>query len=330
MPRPITLFTAPWSDLPLEEVVQRAADWGYDGLEVCCWGSHFEVQRAASEGGYCQHLIELASRHELSVSVISNHPVGQAVGDAVDQRHRARLPEYVWGGGEHAEVSQRAAAEMAATARAAQQVGAGVVAGLSGSPLTPAALDDPLPASTTRGLLAEFARRWQPILDVFAECGVRFACEVRPGQAAFDIPSAEAALEALGGRDEFGFLFDPGHLHWQGIDPVEFLRRFGDRIYHVHANDARLNLNGRAGVLNGYLPPGHPDRGWEYRAPGRGGVDWEAVVRGLNEVGYQGPISLDWKDAGIDRDWGAEDACRFLRRLEFPAPRHDAGPPEFE
>ena len=171
--------------------------------------------------------------------------------------------------------------------------------------------------------LADFARKWEPILDACRECGLRYAFEVHPGQIALDLYSAERALQAVNGREEFGFTFDPSHLVWQGVDPVEFLRRFPDRIYHVHIKDVVLTLNGRSSVLNSYLPHGDPRRGWHFRAPGHGGVDWEGVIRALNEIGYDGPLSVEFKDAGMDRDFGAEDACKFVKRLDFTPARSD-------
>lgn len=323
MARPVILFSGQWIDLSLEELAQKVSEWGYQGLELCCWGDHLEVQRALSAEDYCQKTLELLARYDLSASVISNHRVGQAVCDAIDARHQPLLPDYVWGDGQPLGVQQRAAEEMMATARVAQKLGASIVGGFSGSSLWSYVVGYPPP---TAGVIAagfqDFARKWAPILDVCQECGVKFAFEVHPGQIAFDLYSAEQALDALGGRQEFGFLFDPSHLHWQGIDPVEFLRRFPDRIYHVHIKDAILTLNGRSGILGSYLPLGDPRRGWDYRSPGHGGIDWEAVIRGLNEIGYEGALAVEWKDAGMNRDHGAEDACKFVKRLDFePAQR---------
>ena len=157
---------------------------------------------------------------------------------------------------------------------------------------------------------------------------MRFACEVHPGQIAFDLYSAELVLDALDGREEFGFTFDPSHLHWQGVDPVEFLRRFPDRIYHVHVKDAQLTLNGRAGVLAGYWPSGDPRAGWQFRSPGHGGIDWAAIIRGLNEIGYDGPLAVDWHDPGMDREYGAADACRFVKSARLrPADARPEGVP---
>jgi sugar phosphate isomerase/epimerase len=320
MPRPVVLFTGQWADLPLEELIPKVAEWGYQGLDLCCWGDHFEVQRALADPEYCARKLELLNNHELSVAVVSNHRVGQAVCDVIDARHRALLPDYVWGDGQPEGVRARAAEEMMATVRAAQKLGVSVLGGFTGSPLWSYVAGYPAPDP---GVVAEawrsFAHQWNPILDVCREAGIRFAFEVHPGQIAFDLYSAEMALEALDGREEFGFTLDPSHLHWQGVDPVAFIRRFRDRIYHVHIKDVALTLHGTSSILNSYLPAGDSRRGWEFRAPGHGGVDWEAFIRALNEIGYAGPLAVEFKDSGMDRDHGVEEACKFVKRLDFPS-----------
>src|SRR3954463_245335 len=328
MPRPVILFTNGWTDTPLDDLAGKAAEWGYAGLELACWGDHFEVQRALTEADYVSSRADLLARHDLQAPVLSNHRTGQAVCDPIDVRHQALLPDYVWGDGKPTGVRQRAAEEMAATFRAAQKVGAGVVSGFNGSPLWSyvAGYPGPTPEVVAAGF-QDFVKLWSPVLDVARDEGGKFAFEVHPGQIAFDLYSAEAALDALGGRAEFGFTFDPSHLHWQGVDPVEFLRRFPNRVYHVHVKDAALTLDGRSGVLNSHLPPGDPRRGWEFRSPGRGGIDWEGVIRALNEIGYDGPLGVAWHAPGLDREFGAAEACRFVKELDFdPPPR---GPKAF-
>lgn len=322
MARTVILFTGPWTDLPLEELSQKASEWGYQGFELSCWGDHFEVQRALSEADYGQKKLDLLAKYELGVSVLSNHRVSQAVGDRIDGRHQGLLPDYVWGDGDPEEVGQRAAEEMTATVRAAQKLGVALVGGFSGSTLWSyvAGYPGPTPAALAAGF-QDFARRWNPILDVCKDAGIKFAFEVHPGQIAYDLYSAEMALDALSGREEFGFTFDPSHLHWQGVDPVEFLRRFPDRIFHVHIKDVVINLNGRNGMLGSYLPLGDPRRGWDFRSPGHGGIDWEAIIRTLNDIGYDGALAIDWKDCGMNREYGAEDACRFVKRLDFEPSR---------
>ncbi len=163
-------------------------------------------------------------------------------------------------------------------------------------------------------LLAEL---WNPILDVFQECGVKFGLEVHPTEIAFDIYSAERAIEALDRREEFGFNFDPSHLIWQGVDPVEFIRSFPDRIYHVHMKDAAVTLSGRTGILTSHLPFGDPRRGWDFRSVGRGGVRFEEVIRALNAIKYAGPLSVEWEDSGMDREAGAREAAQFCKNVDF-------------
>jgi sugar phosphate isomerase/epimerase len=326
MGRPVLLFTGPWADLPLEEVAAQAAEWGYQGLDLCCWGDHLEVQRAQSDDDYAPARLELFNRLELAVPVVSCHRVSTAVCDPVDERHRDVLPDYVWGDGDPAGVRQRAAEEVMATARAAQKLGAGVLAGFLGSPIWGQVLGYPAPrAAAIDEAFRAVARAWAPVLDACAECGLKYAFEAHPGQIAFDYYSAERLLEELGGRGEFGFLLDPAHLHWQGVDPVEFVRRFGDRIWHVHVKDLAVTLDGRSGLLASYLPYDDPRRGWAPRSPGRGGLDWEAIVRALNAAGYDGPLSVEWSDPGMERGFGAQEACQFVQRLNFDPPPRPGG-----
>lgn len=322
MARPVTMFTGQWADLSTETLAAKFSDFGYDGLELACWGDHFEVQRALKEPDYCDKKRKLLEKHNLNVWAISSHLVGQAVLDIIDDRHKAILPPYVWGDGKPAAVNQRAAEELKAAARAAQRLGVSVVNGFTGSsiwqwiysfpPVSPKTIDDGFK------LLAE---RFNPILDVFGECGVKFALEVHPTEIAFDIYTAERALDALGNREEFGFNFDPSHLIWQGMNPVEFIRKFPDRIYHVHMKDAIVKLDGRTGILASHLNFGDPRRGWDFRSLGRGGVNFEEIIRALNDAGYRGPLSVEWEDSGMDRDHGAKEACAFVKKIDFEPSR---------
>ena len=318
MARPVTLCTGQWADLPLEKLAVLAKDFGFDGLELCCYGDHFEVDKAMAHPGYLDNLRKTLDKNGLQVFAISNHLVGQAVLDNIDLRHKSVLPSYVWGDGDPAGVNRRAVEEMKATARAAKRLGVSVVNGFTGSsvwhllysfpPVPPAWIDDGFK------LLAE---RFHPILDVFAECGVKFALEVHPTEIAFDLYTAERALEALDGRPEFGFNFDPSHLFWQGVDPVEFIRKFPDRIFHVHMKDAIVKLDGRTGILASHLNFGDPRRGWDFRSLGRGKVNFEEIIRALNDAGYAGPLSVEWEDSGMERQRGAREACQYVRKLDF-------------
>ncbi|MBI5758032.1 MAG: sugar phosphate isomerase/epimerase [Planctomycetales bacterium] len=318
MARPVTLFTGQWADLSLEEMCRKAKDFGYDGLELACWGDHFEVDKALSDDTYCSRKRELLAKYDLKLFAISNHLVGQAVLDNIDARHKSILPPYVWGDGQPAGVTKRAIEEMKNTARAAKKLGVSVVNGFTGSSIWHLIYDfPPVPRQMIDDGYALLAERWNPILDVFQECGVKFALEVHPTEIAFDIYSAERTLQALNRREEFGFNFDPSHLIWQGVDPAEFIKTFPDRIYHVHMKDASVTLNGRTGILTSHLPFGDQRRGWDFRSVGRGGVRFEEIIRALNHAKYSGPLSIEWEDMGMNREAGAREACQFTKNVDF-------------
>jgi len=323
MTRPITLFTGQWADLPFEEVCRLASSWGYDGLEIACSGDHFEVDRAIADPAYVKGRREILKRHGLAVYAISNHLSGQAVCDSpIDFRHKNILPKRVWGDGDAEGVRQRAAAEMQDTARAARALGVDVVIGFTGSSIWPyLAMFPPVPASVIDAGYSDFADRWNPILDVFDSEGVRFAHEVHPSEIAYDYWTTVRTLEAIGHREAFGLNWDPSHMVWQEIDPVGFLVDFADRIYHVDCKDTRMRTGGgRNGRISSHLPWSDPRRGWDFVSTGHGDVPWEDCFRTLNAIGYSGPISVEWEDAGMDRLVGAAEAVEFVRRLTFDPP----------
>jgi sugar phosphate isomerase/epimerase len=318
MARPVTLFTGQWADLTLEVICQKAKQWGYDGIELPCWGDHFNVQKALKEPGYCDERKALLAKYGLKCWAISNHLVGQLVLDVNDARTDDWVPANLRG--KHAEKNAWAIQEMKDTARAAAKLGVTVVNGFTGSSIWPYLYSfPPVSDQMIRDGFNLLAERWNPILDVFKQEGVRFGLEVHPTEIAFDIYSAEMALDALDRRPEFGFNYDPSHLHWQMVDPVAFIRHFPDRIYHVHVKDAARTLDGKSGILGSHLNFGDPRRGWDFRSPGRGQVDFDAIARALNDIKYDGPLSVEWEDPGMDREAGAAEAAQFVKiRMGFP------------
>ncbi|NLX09936.1 MAG: sugar phosphate isomerase/epimerase [Chloroflexi bacterium] len=319
MARPVTLFTGQWADLTLDTVAEKAASWGYDGLELACWGDHFEVDKALEDDSYVQSRWDILNRHGLKCFAISTHLVGQCVADAViDERHRGILPDRLWGDGDPEGVRQRAAEEVKNTARAAKKFGVNVVNGFTGSPVWHLIyFFPPTPMDMIDRGYREFADRWNPILDVFDEVGVRYALEAHPSEIAYDIYTAQRALEALNHRPAFGFNFDPSHFVHQQFDPVEFIDAFPDRIYHVHIKDSRVTLSGRNSILGSHLQFGDHRRGWNFVSPGHGDVDFEQIVRALNRIGYNGPLSVEWEDTGMDREHGAAESVEVVRSADF-------------
>ena len=326
MPRPIALLTAQWADLPFTTVCELASKWGYDGLEIACWGDHFDIHRAVNEPGYVEERKEILASYNLKAWALANHLVGQAVCDnPIDERHQGILPERLWGDGEAEGVRQRAAEEMKDAARAAAKMGIPTVVGFTGSSIWhPVAMFPPVPAEMIERGYQDFADRWNPILDVFDEEGVRFAHEVHPSEIAYDYWTTKRSLEAIGHRPAFGLNFDPSHFMWQDLDPVGFLWDFQDRIYHVHLKESRKQLDGRNGRLGSHLPWADPRRGWDFVSTGHGDVPWESIFRMLNFIGYEHSMSVEWEDAGMDRLTGGPEALEFVRKLTQIEPAEKA------
>ena len=262
MSRPVTLFTGQWADLPLEELAAKCATWGFDGLELACWGDHLDVAEALRDSGYCAGRRELLGRHGLGCWAIGNHLVGQAVCDPIDERHRGVLPPEVWGDGDPEGVRQRAAERMKDTARAAAQLGVDVVTGFTGSPIWHLLYSFPPNdfAAIERGY-EEFAERWGPIVDVFEAEGVRFALEVHPTEIAYDFVMTHKALAAIGDRPGFGINFDPSHFEHQFLDSAAYVTEFGPKVFHAHVKDSRRRLDDRSSILGGHVDFGQPGRG---------------------------------------------------------------------
>jgi sugar phosphate isomerase/epimerase len=305
--------------MPLDSLAEKAAGFGFDGLELACWGDHFDVARGARDKSYCDSRHEILSRHGLKTWAISNHLVGQAVADNIDTRHESILPPEIWGDGKPEGVRKRAQENMMMAAHAAKNLGVKMVNGFTGSPIWHLLYSfPPVPRQMIDDGYAFFARMWNPILDEFQECGVQFALEVHPTEIAFDTVSAQRALEAVGNRKEFGFNFDPSHLAYQGVCCVRFIRAFAGRIHHVHLKDAWWGHgDGSAGVFGGHTEFGDPRRYWDFRSLGHGDINFEEIIVALNDIGYSGPLSVEWEDCRMDREYGAAEACAFVKKLNF-------------
>jgi len=317
MKRPVTLFTGQWADLPFEILCEKVSAWGYDGLEIACWGDHLEVKKAAEDPAYVQKKLEMLAKHNLKCWALGAHLAGQCVGDLYDPRLDTFAPDKVKGKPE--ELRAWAIEEMKLTARAAKNLGCYVVNGFMGSPIWKFWYSFP---PTSEEMVEQGFQKikelWTPILDEFDRCGVKFALEVHPTEIAFDFYTAKRLLEVFDYRPTLGFNFDPSHLLWQGMVPHLFIREFPDRIFHVHMKDVAVTLDGKASLIGSHLPFGDLRRGWNFRSLGHGDVDFESIIRELNAIGYNGPLSVEWEDNGMDREFGAREALEFVRSHDFP------------
>lgn len=316
MSRAVTLYTIQWGDLPLEVLCEKAKSFGYDGLELGI-PAHIDVRQ--TDGKYYQEIKSLLQKYDLSLHTISTHLIGQAVCDNIDERHQSILPDYIWGDGDPEGVRRRAANHLISTGKAAKALGLDTVVGFTGSSIWHLLYSfPPVSEAMIEKGYQDFANRFIPILDEYQKLGVRYALEVHPSEIAFDTVSARRALEALNNHPAFGFNYDPSHLAYQGVDYVDFIYEFSDRIFHVHMKDVYWSDTPKqVGVFGGHTAFGDPRRYWNFRSVGRGKVNFEEIIRALNYINYQGPLSVEWEDSGMDREQGAAESCSFVKAVDF-------------
>lgn len=321
MARLVTLYTLQWGDLSLEEICKKAKDFGYDGLELGL-PDHLDVRQ--TDPAYYQGIKDLLSKYDMELRTISSHLIGQAVCDNISELHKGILPDYIWGDGEPEGVRQRAAEELIRTAHAAKMLGVDTVVGFTGSSIWQYLYSfPPVPETYIEKGFQDFAARFKPILDEYQKLGIRYALEVHPTEIAFDTVTARRALEALDNHPAFGFNYDPSHLGYQGVDYVDFIYEFSDRIFHVHMKDVYWSDSlKQVGVFGGYVPFGDPRRYWNFRSLGRGKINFEEIIRALNTISYQGPLSIEWEDSAMDREHGARESCEFTKRIDFRQSAH--------
>jgi sugar phosphate isomerase/epimerase len=296
---------------------QKAKEFGYDGVELCCWGDHMEIDKA--DEAYCAERKATLEKYGLQLFAISTHLVGQCVCDNIDERHKGIVPDYIWGDGDPEGVRQRAAEEVIKTGKVAKQLGLKVVNGFTGSSIWHLLYSFP-PVSkemVDKGY-EDFANRWKPIMDEYQKMGIKFALEVHPTEIAFDIHSAHKALQAIDNHPAFGFNYDPSHFGYQGVDYVRFIYEFPNRIFHVHMKDVYWSDKPTSvGVFGGHMDFGDNRRFWNFRSLGRGSINFENIIRALNDIGYRGPLSVEWEDSGMDREAGAAEASTFVKNIDF-------------
>lgn len=313
---PITLLTGQWGDMPFEEVCKKASQMGYEGLEIGGGGDHMDVIKAATDKSYAEKKLEILHKYNLKCWAISTHVAGQIVGDEYDIRHNNLVPDKVKG--KPAEMRAWAIDQMMHTPQALKNLGCTLTTSFLGSPIWNFWYSFP---QTTDAMIedgyARIKQLWTPIFDEFDRFGVKFALEVHPSEIAYDIYTSAKLLKVLDNRPTFGFNFDPSHLLWQGIKPHIFIRTFPDKIMHVHMKDVYISSEDSASIIGSHLPFGDPRRRWNFRSIGRGMVNFEDIMRELNFAGYQGPLSIEWEDSGMEREQGAKESFDFINKLRI-------------
>jgi sugar phosphate isomerase/epimerase len=164
---------------------------------------------------------------------------------------------------------------------------------------------------------------WQEQGKLAEDHGCRLCFEMHPMDVLYNPRSLLRLREAIG--PTVGANFDPSHLWWQGIDPLEALRVLGDCIYHVHAKDTQVNeyIVRVNGVLDA-TPFGRlAERSWSFRTVGyaHGELFWRQFISALREIGYDDVLSIEHEDEYMNLLEGLEKGAQFLAPLILTEPR---------
>jgi sugar phosphate isomerase/epimerase len=298
----------------LEGMAKWAASLGYVGVQVPTSDpALFDLKLAAGSQDYCDEIKGKLAQHGIQISELSTHLQGQllAVHPAYVEQFKAfadptvRENPSVW--------PMWAADQLVCAAQASRRLGLKAHATFSGALLWPMMYPWPQrPAGLVEMGFKELARRWRPVLDVFAEAGIALCYEVHPGEDLHDGATFERFLDAVGGHAAASILYDPSHLVLQQLDYLAFIDLYHERIKAFHVKDAEFRPDGRSGVYGGYQS--WVDRPGRFRSPGDGQIDFTAIFSKFAQYGYDGWAVLEWECCLKHPEDGAREGAPFIKR----------------
>ncbi len=296
----------------LDSISKWVSDLGYIGIQIPTWERRLiNLEEAAMSKDYCDELKGKIAEHGLQITELSTHLQGQlvAVHPAYNEMFDAFAPTELHGKPD--ERKKWAINQLRLAAKASQNLGLKSHASFSGALAWPYVYPWPQrPAGLVETAFDELAKRWTPILNEFDECGVDLCYEIHPGEDLHDGVTYEMFLERVNNHPRACLLYDPSHFILQGLDYIEYIDHYHERIRACHIKDAEFNPDGRQGVYGGYQSWGN--RAGRFRSLGDGQVDFKKVFSKLSQYGLDLWAVLEWECCIKSPQQGAEEGARFI------------------
>ena len=297
----------------LDAICGWAASLGYEGVQLPTWDKrHFDLERGANSKDYCDEVTETARRHGVVITELSTHLQGQlvAVHPAYDEGFDAFAAPQVRGNPKARQ--EWAVQQMLWAAQASHNLGLTASVTFSGALAYPYLYPwPPRPKGLIDTAFTELARRWRPILDAYDEAGVDVRYEIHPGEDLLDGASFERFLGKVSNHPRCCINYDPSHFVLQGLDYLQFIDFYHERIKAFHVKDAELNPNGKLGVYGGFED--WVNRAGRFRSPGDGEVDFTAIFSKLTQYDYGSWAVVEWECCLKDAEQGARESAELVR-----------------
>lgn len=295
--------------LPFSEALTTARELGFEAVELPVDARNPFINLEEALAGGWRRIQQAVREAGLEISALSNHQEGQLLlgphGVDTDAIHPGAAKEKI----------QYATRRLEQSAALAKRLEVGVVCGFTGCEDYSRWFPWPLEDGYDR-MGPVFRERLLPILEAFSQQGVRFAHECHPKQFAYNLETAKLALDLVDHHPAFGFNFDPANLMLAGMEPLMFVAELGKRIWHVHAKDGEQVSHQVA--RSGLLAHGRwdrPDRGFRFRIPGWGDLNWRQLISELRLAGYDGVLAVEHEDPVMGRVEGLRKALDHLTPL---------------
>jgi sugar phosphate isomerase/epimerase len=297
----------------LKSIAEWAGSLGYKGLQLPTGDSRFiDLQKAAESKTYADEIKGVVSEAGLEITELSTHLQGQLV--AVNPVYNELFDGFApFAYRNNADARQQwAVQQVKYAAKASQNLGLTASVTFSGALAWPYMYPWPQrPAGLVDTAFSELAKRWEPILNYYDECGIDLCYEIHAGEDLHDGITYEMFLDKVKHHKRANLLYDPSHFVIQCLDYLEYIDIYHERIKMMHVKDAEFNPTGRQGVYGGYQ--NWVDRAGRFRSLGDGQVDFKSIFSKLAQYNFPGWAVLEWECALKHPEDGAREGANFIK-----------------